>query len=256
MITSHPSTPDTQSTLAADFPYQVARNKVPGAQIKNVFAFSATVGTTINTLWDATPTAYAFPTSAVVMTIASTSASDNTACKVTVNGLDSGFNPLVETVTLNGVTNVTTTGSFLRVNSVDVVSPGTGQVTNIGTITVKNGGTTYAQINPTIGRTQQAYYTVPNGYTFYLTAIHSFSGDAGLGTNYVSFQVKVRDNDLATPVTRLLTESNFLGAYQVNRTVPLLYGQKNDIEWQISVHAGVQSVSLIAMGILIANTAA
>lgn len=255
-ISTLPNISNTQSTLAGDFNLQTARGKVPGAQVVNIFAYSVNVNNTIGTLWEGTPTAYVFPASAVTMTVVSTSALDNTDASILIKGLDSSWNQISETLFLNGTGAVTTVNSYLRINSVAVVSPGTSQLTNVGTITLKQSTITYAQINPSTGANQAAILSVPAGYTFFLTTIYSYSGDAGLGVNYVSFQSKITDNGLATPVTRLLTESTFLGQYTINRGVPFPYSQKNDIQWQLQVQSGTQAVSFIVMGYLIANTAA
>ena len=256
MITTYPPIPpSTSTTSTAPWQTQVSRGLVPGATAYNIFAFNAAVGTTINTLWDATPTAYAFPTSASVMTFASTSASDNTSAKVLVTGLDSTFTLTTETVTLNGVTGVNTATSFLRINTLALVAPGTGQVTNIGTITAKVGAIIYAQMNPSTARTQNGFFTVPLGYSLYLYDINGFSGDGAATNKYISFQSRATDNGLAVPVTRTLTQTTFINNYQITRAVPLRYTEKTDVQWQVSASAGTQQVCIIGVAILISNTA-
>lgn len=256
MITTYPPIAGTTSTTSsAPWTTQVARGLVPGAATYNIFAFSAAVGGTISTLWDATPTAYAFPASASVMTFASTSASDNTSAKVLVTGLDSTFSLLTETVTLNGVTGVNTVGSFLRINTIALIAPGSGQTTNIGTITAKVGATTYAQMNPTVARSQNGFFTIPLGYSLYLYDITGFSGDGAATNKYITFQARLTDNGLAVPVTRTLTQTTFINNYLITRSVPLKYTEKTDVQWQVSASAGTQQVCIIGVAILISNTA-
>jgi len=250
------SSSNNESTTSADFMTQVARGKVTGASQVNLFAFSNNVPNTFYTLWENTGTTqYAFPASAVVMTLASTSASDNTQATVLISGLDSTWALQTETVTLNGTTNVTTVKSFLRINSMVLTSPGTSQASNVGIITAKNGGITYAQINAGIGKNQAAVYSVPNGYTMYLYSINAFNGDASAG-NFLNYQVKSTNNALTHPVTLTVLQTSFDSRYQVPRVNPFPYTQKTDIQWQFSTNSGTHHCGLILQGILMDNTAA
>ena len=247
---------NTESTTSADWSMQVARGLVTGASQVNIFAFSDSVKTTFYTLWELTGTTqYAFPASAVTMTLASTSASDNTRATILVSGLNSSWDAITETVTLNGVTGVTTTNQFLRINSMVMTSTGTGQTTNVGIITAKNGGITYAQMNAGVGRSQAAVYSVPNGYTMYITSINAFNGDAAPG-NAINYQVKSTNNNLLNPVTLTVLQTAWDQRYQVVRNNPFPYTQKSDLQWQYSTASGTHSVGLILQGILISNTAA
>jgi hypothetical protein len=249
------NTTNNESTTSADFMTQVARGKVVGASQVNIFAYSENVKTTYFTLWEETGTTqYAFPASAVVMTLASTSASDNTQATVLIAGLDTNWDIQTETVTLNGTTNVNTTKSFRRINSMILTSPGTSQTTNIGVITAKNGGVTYAQINAGIGRNQAAIYSVPNGYTMYLYSINAFNGDASAG-NFLNYQVKSTNNALTNPVTLTVLQTSWDTQYQVIRQNPFPYTQKTDVQWQFATHSGTHHCGLILQGILISNTA-
>jgi hypothetical protein len=244
------------STDLTPWNLQVARGKVTGASQVNIFAFSDSVKTTFYTLWELTGTTqYAFPASAVTMTLVSTSASDNTRATILISGLNSSWDAITETVTLNGVTGVTTTNQFLRINSMVMTSTGTGQTTNVGTITAKNGGVTYSQISIGVGRSQAALYSVPNGYTMYITSINAFNGDAAPG-NAINYQVKTINNAQTNPVTLTVLQTAWDQRYQVIRNNPFPYTQKTDIQWQYSTASGTHSVGLILQGILFSNTAA
>jgi len=246
---------NTQYIGAAPWEIQVARGAVPGASQVNIFAFSDSVKTTLYTLWELTGTTqYAFPASAVTMTLASTSASDNTRATILVSGLNSTWDAITETVTLNGTSNVTTTNQFLRINNMIMTSTGTGQTTNVGTITAKNGGVTYSQISVGVGRSQAAVYSVPNGYTMYLGSINAFNGDAAAG-NAINYQVKSTNNTQTNPVTLTVLQTAWDSKYQVIRNNPFPYTQKTDIQWQFSTASGTHSVGLILQGVLISNTA-
>ena len=57
-----------------------------------------------------------------------------------------------------------------------------------GNITAKNGGTTYAQINAGIGRTQMSIYTVPAGYTFYLNRAQGFTSTFYTASQFTTYR--------------------------------------------------------------------
>ena len=255
VATNSPVPISTEFPQSADWGMQVARGKVTGASQVNIFAFSDSVKTTLYTLWELTGTTqYAFPASAVTMTLASTSASDNTRATILISGLNSSWDAITETVTLNGTSGVTTTNQFLRINNMVMTSTGTGQTTNVGTITAKNGGVTYSQISIGVGRSQAAVYSVPNGYTMYLISINAFNGDAAPG-NAINYQVKSTNNAQTNPVTLTILQTAWDQRYQVPRVNPFPYTQKTDIQWQFSTASGTHSVGLILQGVLVNNTA-
>jgi hypothetical protein len=246
----------TNYNEVSNIPYYlaVAQGLVPNNSQVNIFAFSDNVkiGTPV-TLWELTgTTAYAFPTSAVQMTLVSTSASDDTRATILINGLDSNWDQISETIALNGTSNVTTVNSYLRINNMIMTSTGTGQTTNVGTITAKNGGITYSIISIGVGRSQAAVYTVPNGYTMYLISINAFNGDAAAG-NAINYQVKSTNNAQTNPVTLTVLQTAWDQRYQVIRENVFPYTQKTDLRWQFSTASGTHSVGLILQGILVKN---
>jgi hypothetical protein len=250
MITSFPNVLSTQSTLASPWAMQVARGKVDGASQLNMFAYSASVSTTLRPVWE-NAASYTFPASALTMTLVSTSASDNSTAQVLISGLTTGYAAVSETVALNGVTGVTTVNTYLRINSMVLTVAGSGQITNVGTITAKNGATTYAQINTGIGKTQMSIYSVPAGFTMYALNINAFQGDSGSG--YVNYRIQSSVNN--GPQLTVL-QTTFRQAYQVPRANPFPYPEKSDIQWQFSVNTGTHDLGFILEGVLISNSAA
>ena len=245
----------TNYTEIGNIPYllAVAQGLVPNNSQVNIFAFSDNVKTTFYTLWELTGTTqYAFPASAVTMTLASTSALDNTRATILINGIDSSWNLISETIALNGTSNVTTVNSYLRINNMIMTSTGTGQTTNVGTVTAKNSGITYSVISIGVGRSQAAVYSVPNGYTMYLISINTFNGDAAPG-NAINFQVKSTNNAQTNPVTLTVLQTAWDQRYQVIRENVFPYTQKTDIQWQYSTASGTHSVGLILQGLLVKN---
>jgi len=252
-ITSYPPIAgSTSSSTNAPWYLQVARGQVPGVSQVNVFGYSANIDGNFVALWDTGP--YVFPTSASALTLVSTSASDNTSASVAIVGLDANWDVISEIKTLNGTTAVTTTKSFLRINSFTMITPGTGQLNNVGTITAKVGATTYAIMQPTIGKMTNSWYSVPRANTFYLDSIYSFT-DSVTGNNFCNFRAVLVNNANVSPVTYQLLQTAFQGQYSVLRTDPLAYAEKTDIQWQFTVDSGTHKISCIVQGLLIDNTA-
>ena len=136
------------------------------------FSFNASVGTSYETIWDGVAGIYTFPSTAVIMSAVSTSASDTMGLVIT--GLDADYKEISETVTLAGLTPVSTTKSFLRINYVQIA---TGS--NVGEINISNGGTVYGHISVGNGVQQSTVFSVPAGQSLYITQVDWTSGTIG-----------------------------------------------------------------------------
>lgn len=239
----------TRGGATEPFDLQVARGQILGHSILSLFGYQSSVTTTSIPIWENAST-YTYITSASTLTMVSTSASDDTSAKILINGLDSSFNPISETLALNGTTGVTTVNSYFRINSLLMTSPGTGQTTNVGTITLKQSSNVVAQINTGIGKSQSTIYTVPNGYQFYLTLAEvNTTGTYGSGT-IITYKVVTKNN--TTGVTLTVLQQPFIATYSVNRSdTPFLYDQKTDIQWQLGTNTGTISAGIIVAGKLV-----
>ncbi len=134
-------------------------------------------------------------TTAATLEVASSSADDASAGTgartIVINGLDSDYAPLSETVTLTGQTVAVTTGEFLRINEVYVATAGTGGK-NAGVIYIALDDTftsgvpqTAAKILQAIpignNRASNAYFTVPDDTEMYIRSIKVSSSTAQIG---------------------------------------------------------------------------
>ena len=144
----------------------------PDCQAIHRFATGSAFGTTYQTVWDDGGGIYTFPASALTMSCVSDSALDTMG--LVIGGLDANYKPITETVTLNGLTPVTTTNQFFRINDVQIAS---GE--NQGNIQITNGGTTYGHVSALFGVQQSTVYTVPADHTFYITQVDITSGTIG-----------------------------------------------------------------------------
>lgn len=233
------------------FELQVARGQIPGHSLVNIFGYQPSVGTgTPIAVWEKT-VAYTFPSTAVNMLVYSSSASD-TNCRIVITGLGENFLPISEVVILtNGTTGVQTVNKFLRING--LLATDAVYANPVGNIIVSDTGktVTYGQINAGIGKSQAAVYSVPAGYTFYLTRVDAYVSEAGGGSNYSIYRVSATDNVNGT--TYIVLQSPFYGNYNARRVVPFPYTEKTDLQWQCAVGTSTAPVGVIIEGILIRN---
>jgi len=240
-----------ETTTQATWPLQVSRGLVSGASVVNIFGYQSLVGTTFIPVWE-NATTYTYPGSAQTMYLWSSNTGD-TSVQILINGLDGSYNPISETKTLNGTTVVATTNSYFRINSISV----TGTVNPISTsvINIGNSGKTiqYAEIAAGVGRSQMAIYTVPNGYTFYLTRVQATSNQVGnLSSSYCTYRVFSQNS---SGIQSIVLQTPFTNNFAVTRISPFPYANGTDIQIQANTPSGTAAVGVQWEGILISNTA-
>jgi len=250
--TNNSVTSVTRQGRTEPFDLQVSRNQIFGHQTLSLFGYQSAVGNTKIPVWE-NATTYTYITSASTLTLASSSASDDTLANIFISGLDANFKPISETLALNGVTGVTTVNSYFRVNSLLMVSPGTGQTTNVGTITLKQSSNIVAQINAGIGKSQSTIYTVPAGYSFYLDFAEVNTSNSYTSSNIVTYSVQAINNN--TGVKLQVLQQPFVSIYTANRSSdPFLYAEKTDVQWQlVTSTATTNAAGVIIAGKLISN---
>jgi len=239
------------------FELQVSRSQITWHTPTNIFGYGTTPSTAglFRTVWEnMTTTDYVFPTSATTMTL--TGGSGDTAT-ITIVGLDANYNVLTENLVLNGATGVTTGNSYFRINSMYVAA---GSATNpANTVTLTNGGVTYAQINTatingvtsSIGTSQMAVYTVPAGNTFYGYRYGAYSSFNGNSANYTTYRAIT---NLSSGVQRVIVQTPFNTTYEVQRHFPFGYAAGTDLRFQIAPSAAVAAVVSVNIGgVLVAN---
>lgn len=158
----------TQVGTSEPFELQVARGQIPGHSALHKFGAvpSMSVNTT-GTIWDIDDTLYPWSAFATAGTLTVDRASDSDAGKIiTIIGLDANYNEQSENVTLTNATGNPTTKTYIRVYRSYMYN---GSSTNVGNIDIKKGGTTVARITAEKGQTLMGVYTVPAGYTAFLT---------------------------------------------------------------------------------------
>ena len=143
---------------------------------------------------------YPFLAAAATLEVVSTSVNDTAAGTgartVLVSGLNSAYATVTETITLNGTTPVPTVNQFLRVNLATTVTSGSGEQ-NAGDITIQvsGGGTVQGIIRAGFGFARSGVYTVPVGFTFFMTsAVFSVSSPNGATVNTCTFGLAQRSS--------------------------------------------------------------
>lgn len=154
---------------SGDFLFDAVRGVHDNVTPINLFGFNRLVGITYETIWNNGGGIYAYPASAVTMSVVSTSASDTMG--VLITGLDTNRDIITETVTLTGTTPVTTTKQFLRINDARITSGN-----NVGDISITNGGTTYGFLEATYGVHHALVYSVPRKHIFLISQVDFTSG--------------------------------------------------------------------------------
>lgn len=229
-----------------DFNLAVAQGRVPGVTGLSISGYRLSNTTAFLPAWE--DSTYVYFTSAQLVCVWSESASD-TNVSVRIDGLDANYVQQTETVVLtNGTTGVLTTKQFLRINSISL----TRAPNNVGTIHAGNSdkSITLAYIGTvnggSAGRSQMTIYTVPAGYTFYLTQSNWYI-NSNSPAAYRSWTQR------PDGLINIVLTFPILDQYNSTKIVSRPYTEKTDIQWQASVPNNTAIGGQIE-GYLISNT--
>lgn len=245
-----PGAPSSVTRTGKNEPWevQVSRGQISWHSVVNVQGYNVAQPTGFRAVWELSATNdYVYPASSLAMTFASTSAETVT---MTVFGLDADYAIKVAVVTFTAsTTGVVTSGtaSFFRINAMQITSG-----TSVGTITASNGGTVYSQINAGAGRSQASIYTVPAGYTFFLTRAQAFTTNNG--SQHCTYRVFSQTISGGITTTNTVLSAPFTQSYTSTRVYPRPYVEKTDIQWQLS-QSNPAPGSIQLEGLLIKNDA-
>ena len=224
-----------------DIHLNVSRGLVKDAEVVNIFGFNANVGTSFIPLWE-NNTSYTYPTSNLTMSAVSSNTSDvGVVCLI--QGLDSNYDRVQTTFTVNGTSPVVITQPFFRINNVVTINGN-----HVGQISISNNGTTYAQIAPGTGKYQASIFTVPRGYEFFLYRIDAFSATA-LSNKYVVFRNFAGNVTANTTIN--VAETTFVNNMNIMRRFPFKYNEKTDIQFQAKSSSQTNEVGIFSEGVLI-----
>jgi hypothetical protein len=235
----------TRQGATEPFELQVARGQIQGHTNFCQFGFNSAVGTSYETVWIEGGT-YAFPAAAAVMKISSSSATDDKdstgAHTVLIEGVDASYNLISEVVTLEGQAPQNTTNSYLRVNKLTILTAGSGG-TSAGAIYAGTGDVTDGVPAVVVNRTgvnsnesESAFYTVPDGYTAYITRWTMSSANTE-GNASTQFALRVRPYGGVFGFKALYYIPGN-GIYECEAFYPVGIPGKSDIEVRAAASAG------------------
>lgn len=198
-------------------------------QLANVHKFGAVLTTSADydTVWTVGG-AYAFPSTAGIVTVTSSSAQDDAggtgALTVRLQGLDANYNEVEEDFTLNGTVGVAGTVEFLRTHRAFVLT-GNNDNNNVGAINFTHSIGVTCQIAAGMGQSQVTFYTIPAGKSGYL---RSFAATMNKNQeNTVRLFQKKPDGG----VFRLASELNLYNSnMHTTYSIPLYFTEKTDLE--------------------------
>ena len=220
----------------------VALGKTVGNEAWNIFGYSTAATGDLKAMWYRAAD-YVFPAAAQIMQVKSDNAADT--MPLLIQGLDSNYDRISETVTLAGTSVVSTTKEFLRINGTIILAG-----TNAGTIDIGDDlagtPTYYKGIRPGDGRCQDSFSTIPRGYQFALYRIDAFSAD-----NTAAKPALFR-NYVANPAGRILNvaRTTFFNNMNIQRRLPFVYAEKTDIQFQLASISGSHEIGVFGEGVL------
>lgn len=205
----------------------------------NKFGYNTSVGGTYAPITDLGTSV--LPASAGVISVVSSSEADSNitsplgtgARTVEIEGLDTNYNSLTETIDLKGSTSSITQNSFLRIFRMKVKEAGSGEI-NVGNITASIGGQEVARIKVDKGQTLMAVYTIPAGYRAYLLKFH-----VSLSKNQEA-NAQLRSKVLNSGAWQVKGEfGTFSQSINYDYPIPLIFEEKTDL--QVRAKAGATS---------------
>ena len=210
--------------LTDDIRLNVARGLVKDATFVHVMGYNPDIdiGTEPETVWSYGGL-FPWNTLTAANNVFVSSSNNSDVSNVTILGLDSNYNEITETLTLQGNTGVSTTNKFLRIN--DTFYNDTNP--NIGSILFKfanNAGTVVDEILPGFGRNSTGVYTIPAGMTGYL-----YVGDCSTRLNKeITVVFRTRQHGSSFLVAHVVELSN--GSYRYEFPFPPPLQAKSDLE--------------------------
>jgi hypothetical protein len=207
--------------LTEPFELQVSRGQITGHRSVTIFGYNPDVDQTRVTVWPYTGI-IPLPTVALQMKVSSSDANDTAngtgARTVFVAGLDANHNEISEIVTLDGQTAVLTTQSFLHINNAYVATAGSSLSAEgdiyfgDGTVTDGVPATVYDLIKFDYNQRITGSYTIPAGYTGYVSQGLFSAGQPG-GSAQVSGRLMIIGTDGIRRTIAITTVNNGAADY-------------------------------------------
>jgi len=220
------------------FNLQIARGQIAYHKSIFKFGFNPDVDDSLETIW-AEGGLYSYLSAATVLKISSSSTNDTSAGTgartVTLFGLDANYDEISETITLNGQTAVNSTLSYLRIYRMTVDTAGSGGETagvlyaGTGTVTSGVPANKYATIAIGDNQTLMALWTVPRGYTAYLSQT-DVTAATTQSNKYATVHFVARKNGGVFQAKDKFVKAE--SSHNQQYDVPLKFEEKTDLEFR------------------------
>ena len=243
------------------FELQVARGQISWHRSVTIFGYNSDVDTSLETVWP-----YGgllpYPSNALQLSVSSDNANDTSAGTgartVYLEGLDANHNTVSEVVTLNGQTAVTTARSYLHINNCYVLTAGSGNSAagtiyfGTGVVTAGVPATVYDVIQFDYNARVTGSYTVPSGYTAYVSQ-GLFSSGQSSGSGPVTGRLMTRGTNNIRLTAAVTTVNN--GAADYVFEYPIVIPEKTTVEAQAVGAATNNACTSMFVLVLIKNDA-
>ena len=240
---------------------QVSRGQITWHESVTIFGYNSDVDQVVETVWPQGGL-LAFPSAALQLKVSSSSANDTAngtgARTVFLSGLDADHNTISETISLTGQTAVTTVKSYLHVNQCYVATAGTSDGAEgtiyfgTGTVTAGVPATVYDVIQYDYNTRITGSYTIPAGYTGYISQGLFSTGQAS-GSGPVTGRLVTRGTDDIRRTAAIVTLNN--GAADYVFEYPVVVPEKTTLEAQAIGTGNNNACSSMFILVLIKNNA-
>jgi len=249
----------SENLRSEPFELQVSRGQIPYHRAVTVFGYNPDVDTSEESVW---PDGGTVPhnVTASKLKVSSTSANDTSAGTgartVRIEGLNSLYVEISETVTLNGQTAVETANTYIAINNLIVLTVGSGGKNagdiNVGTGTVTAGvpAVLWDLIGAGFNQRTTGHYTVPADYTGYLVEELFTAGQAS-GSTGVTGKLLFTGPDQVTRVGTIVAINN--GAVNYDYKYPIQIPEKFCVGATATGSANNNAVSSMFVILLIKN---
>jgi hypothetical protein len=225
----------SQVGMTEPFELQVARGQITAHSVIHVFGHNPDVDNNVEaTIWPIPGATLGHPASPTIMKISSSSTNDAAAGTgartIRILGINGTGGYAEEIVTLNGQTEVNTVNTYDAIESMTVLTAGSGGV-NAGTIYAGTGTVTagvpavpYSAIGVGDNNSLVGHWTCPKGYTGYLVRGKITTGTT-TASQYIVGKLKLRDTNGLTYTAAITTLADSSNWYDFSYPIPIAAGQ-------------------------------
>lgn len=209
------------------------------------------VTTTYETIWD-NSNQYTFLNSALAQSIVSSSANDAAAGTgartISISGLDGSFNVVTETITLNGATPVALVNTYCIINSIVVLTAGSGGVA-AGNLTLSSTGpVTNGYLLAGLNQSTSFIYGVPTSHKLLMYDLRIASRSTTAGGHEAAIFYK---ENFGLQMIKELPSFTNAAPHLPNQFIPTIFNEKTQFKIDVLASAGTGPVVAMARCLLV-----